>query len=468
VVPGGEAAPHWATPDTIVFESDGKLFWISESTGERELLFESDSIIASRPRLLPDGSGVLFHTADPEGASSLGRRVMFYHFDREELVEVAPSGLSPRYVEPGYVVFAHDDQALMAVRFDPDTGPVGAARTVLSDVTVFRADAPYDISSDGILIYNGRPSTTVGLDGRRAFDMVDLDGVVTPLNLSPGMLTLPRFSPDGSRIAYHVGTPNDAEIFIYDVATGASPQFTDGGGRYPVWSRDGTYLYFASNRADGVWNGYRRRSDGSTPAERLWNRPNEGNPRDLAPGDSLLLIRENGPETSRDLLLMRVGPEPQDPDRAVVEDYLTAEWQDVSDQEGEDRVFVQSFPRPTGRQSVSPGAGTEPLWGPGGDVLYYRTGTTYYAVDVQLDPFAVGAPRRLFEHPPAFRESPLLWPLQRWDIHPDGDRFIITVRRDSPSADSGDEIVDPSVELQDLYLVTNWFAELRERMGEVR
>jgi len=384
------------------------------------------------------------------------------------------------FLNTGHVVFAHEDQALMAVRFDPDTGPVGAPRTVLSDVTVFRTGgAPWDVSDNGILIYNARRAT-----GRsalqRGFDIVDLNGNVTPLSLSPGEYNLPRFSPDGVRIAYHAGSANDSEIFVYDVATGASPQFTDGGGRYPVWSRSGDYIYFASNRADGVWNGYRRRADGSTPAERLWQRPGESNPRDLAPGDSLLLIRENGRETSRDLLLMRLAPGPQDWENAVVEEFLTAEWQEkmgvispdgrfvayVSDQEGEDRVYVQSFPRPTGRRSVSPGAGTEPLWGPGGDVLYYRSGTTYFAVDIELEPFSVGSPRELFDHPNAYIGDPVLWPLQRWDVHPGGDRFIITVTRSETSGAGAGDAVDPSEELRDLYLVTNWFAELRQRMGE--
>ena len=142
----------------------------------------------------------------------------------------------------------------------------------------------------------------------------------------------------------------------------------------------------------------------------------------------------------------------------------------VSDQEGEDRVYVQTFPEPTGRRSVSPGAGTEPLWAPDGSALYYREGTTFYAVDVTTSPtFTVGAPSQLFDYPDYFIAAPNTWPLQRWDVHPDGTRFILTETRnvsEEPGQDS--PTISPTERLMDVYLVTNWFTELRERMGEGR
>ena len=56
-------------------------------------------------------------------------------------------------------------------------------------------------------------------------------------------------------------------------------------------------------------------------------------------------------------------------------------------------------------------------------------------------------PRLLFENP-FYRD---------WDIHPDGSRFVVVVNQSEPVSNN---------ELTEVYIVTNWFTELHERMGE--
>ncbi len=489
-ITGGPAIPlwesggtaHWGADGTIVFIDGDAIRRIPGSGGEAEVVFASDDLSARRPYLLPDGRGVLFQT-NPVLQGPLTAAVMYYDLEREALTEVAPSGVQPKYLPTGHVVFAHGGQALMAARFDPETGQPGPSSTILPTLSVFGGGAEYDVSRTGTLIYNDAPNLQQG-GGNRSFVEVDLQGNATPLNLSPGELNVPRYSPDGSRIAYQVGgsLSAEAEIHVYDVATGASPQLTDGGGRYPVWSRSGDYLYFSSTRegAEG-WDGFRRKADGSEPAEHLFRRPEQANPRSLGPGDSLLLIRELSTRgNGRDLRLMRLGADLAHPDSADVEPYLTAEWNEQagvispdggyvayqSDQEGEARIYVQTFPVPSGRRSVSPGPGREPLWAPDGSSIYYRDGTTFYAVDVTLEPFSVGAPRVLFEYPRYYTGQTVVWPLHRWDVHPDGTRFVLTEVRDG--SDDADDATGPSPSeaLRDVYIVTNWFTELRERLGE--
>ena len=191
-----------------------------------------------------------------------------------------------------------------------------------------------------------------------------------------------------------------------------------------------------------------------------------------------MLVRENTENRGRDLLLLRMGPDGAVPDSAALEPFLTAEWNEyraalspdgryvayVSDQEGEDRVYVQDFPVPSGRRSVSPGAGTDPLWAPGGRTLYFRSGTTFFAVDVTTEPsFSVGAPRELFDEPRIWQPD-FTSPVPQWDLNPDGTRFILTVVEGDPS----DATAVGWRALNDVYIVTDWFIELRERMGEGR
>jgi len=173
-----------------------------------------------------------------------------------------------------------------------------------------------------------------------------------------------------------------------------------------------------------------------------------------------------------------MGPDGSVPDSATFEPYLTAEWNElraeispdgryvayVSDQEGEERVYVHTFPVATGIRPVSPAAGTDPQWAPDGQTLYYRIGTTFYSVSVTVDPsFSVGPPRELFDYPAHALGSPV----PNYDVHPDGDRFILTETRGTvvEVSGGGEEFLPPTQRLQDVYIVVNWFTELKELMG---
>ena len=446
--------PHWGLNDTIVYNAGNALYRVAASGGEPELLFDSDTVNVSRPHLLPNGRGVVFAS----GAPPLDAAILLFEIETGEVRAVVPSGNQPRYVPTGHLIYGHGDQALMGVPFDLETlQRTGTPVTLLPEMEVRAGGASqFAVSETGTLIYDRDDSGDEG-GGGRVFVEVDLDGVESPLPLGAGPLDVPRYSPDGSKIAYEDG----AEIRIYDVVTGASPQFTVGGGVYPVWSPDGEYLYF-SEGGPGSATGYRRPADGREEARRLWDRP--GNyVRDVSPGDSIVIVREMTGDRGRDLLLMRQGA-----DSAEFEGFLTAEWNEAnaeispdgrwvayqSDESGEPRIYVHSFPVVTGQHSISPGLGTDPVWSPDGRTLYYRSGPQFFAVAVTTEPaFTVSAPDLLFDEPRYGGTQSGGW-VRNWDIHPDGSRFVMV----SGGGGSG-------ASLSEVYLVTNWFEELRQRMG---
>jgi serine/threonine-protein kinase len=167
-------------------------------------------------------------------------------------------------------------------------------------------------------------------------------------------------------------------------------------------------------------------------------------------------------------LLLRRG----DTGEVELEDFLTADWDEgnasvspdgrwiayQSDETGEDRIYVHSFPTITGRRSISPGLGVAPIWSPDGRELYYRSGSRLMAVDIVTDPtFEVSVPELLFDEVAYYQGGGG----RDWDVHPDGLRFLM-VRQGAGGA-GGDAAASGSA---DVYLVTNWFTELRERMGE--
>ena len=71
----------------------------------------------------------------------------------------------------------------------------------------------------------------------------------------PGVAWFPRYSPDGSRIAYAMGLVPDlntpADLWVVDVSRRARTRVTSSGNNrfYPVWTPDGTRLTFADGPA---------------------------------------------------------------------------------------------------------------------------------------------------------------------------------------------------------------------------
>ena len=74
------------------------------------------------------------------------------------------------------------------------------------------------------------------------------------------------------------------------------------------------------------------------------------------------------------------------------------------------------------------------------------------AVDFRTEPtFNLSSvPGMLFENPQ----------YGAWDIHPDGSRFVVVKSQGAEESPVGD--IAPA----EVYIVTDWFEELRDRMGE--
>ena len=66
--------------------------------------------------------------------------------------------------------------------------------------------------------------------------------------------TEPRWSPDGSRLAFRRIEKTRSQIVVVDLASQAMTRVTNGNSADldPVWSADGRYLYFASDRGGGL------------------------------------------------------------------------------------------------------------------------------------------------------------------------------------------------------------------------
>ncbi len=361
---------------------------------------------------------------------------------------------NPRYVSTtGHVVYGHGDQALMAVPFDLRTHrTTGEPARVLPEVIVYGGGATqFAVSETGTAVY-GLPSVGGGTSARLV--IVGEGGMETPLPVDAQVIQSPRFSPDGGAIVYSTSI----DLLVYDRETGENRALV--AGFRPFWSRDGTYIYFRLG-----FDGFRTLADGSGDVEQLYSRDGGNSPLSLSLDGTQLLVGEGTPYRGFDLVIMS-----EDRDTPIFKDYLRADWNEtmgtvspdgeraayVSDESGIFEVYVRSFPAAEDRVRVSDGGGAEPVWAPDGSAIYYRNGRTVMRAFVSPgEEFAVDTPRELFEGPFALGARGT-----NWDVHPSDGSFLFVRLVGAAAMEIAGAA--PVVRLE---YVTDWFEELRQRMG---
>ncbi|MEE8146311.1 MAG: hypothetical protein V3T24_01805, partial [Longimicrobiales bacterium] len=183
-------------------------------------------------------------------------------------------------------------------------------------------------------------------------------------------------------------------------------------------------------------------------------------PTSWSPDGQTLAYYENHPETARDLWTRTAEGDPQLFLNTPAQDRAPAFSPDgrwlafVSDKSGMDEIYVRPFPGPGQEFTISTGGGKEPVWSRDGSELFYRSADDLMVVTVDLGAtFGAGTPRPLFADPYARDNSGAgIGGVPNYDVTPNGQRFVMVRGASSAGPDS-------------VIVVTNWFEELRQRMG---
>jgi Tol biopolymer transport system component len=172
----------------------------------------------------------------------------------------------------------------------------------------------------------------------------------------------------------------DAHIWVYELSGTIAPrQLTVGGSnRFPVWSSDGEWIAYQSDR-DGDRGIFRQRADGSGIAERLTT-PEAG--VDHVPdswsqdGQNLSFTAFKGTDASVWIYSLK-DKKPtlfaQAPSRLVARAVFSPDGQWLayqSNEVGKTQVWVQPFPATRERYPVVDGG--QPFWSQDGKELFYR------------------------------------------------------------------------------------------------
>jgi hypothetical protein len=445
-VQGYPSGATWGPDDRIVFSGGccSALNVVDINVGRAELLttLEGDERAHSRPKILPGGRALLYHSGGWIHALDLERGRSF------PLVE----GGSPEYTANGHLIFARD-MALFAAPFDPENLEVtGSVVPVVEGVATAAGGraAHYAISRSGTLAH--LPATE-----SYALALVAPDGTERRLTTGRPLFENPRFSHDGRRVVAAVSNrTGQPDLWLYHLDSGTEQRLTFDGGRAPIWTPDDTAVTFSHLDEDLERQGiYTKRVDGRGEAERVvgierfhWLVGWTPDGRTLAFGQQER-VREDGTSPSSIMAFT------DDKQRYVIEPgdiwggrlSPNGEWLAYYERvAGRFEVFVTAFPEAGPRYQITEEAGgRDPAWSPDGNEVYYRTGDRLMAAKVdRTAAFRVLSRRVVIEpfSPPGFDD---------YDTDSDG-RTLVLVR---PVGDG------PSREIT---VAVDWLAELRESM----
>jgi serine/threonine-protein kinase len=455
----------WGPNNTIVVapENGSGLFMVSAAGGELQPLTTLDSekgeVSHRWPQVVP-GDAVIF-TSMPQGSASAdGGVIESVSLETGERTVLHRGGSYGRWVPSGHLVYSREN-TLFAMPFDiKEMKATGSPAPIVQGVTASSGNGGTQISfSDtGALAY---VSGEIGVPEYPVM-MMDRNGVVSTLWEEPGAYANPKLSPDGRRLSMTVLRDGNWDVWVYDLERKVSTRLTfhDGYDGDQVWSPDGEYLTFTSDR-DGPENPYRKRADGSGEAERLAEIESDFWATSWSPDGKWILGEIQS--TSFDLWAI-----PADGSGEPVE-YLATEFFErfpaispdgrwvayMSDESGREEVYVRPFPFAAGKWQVSDGGGGWPSWSPDGSEIFYRSddGLMSATVTTESGSFRAGRPLSLTSgglsnNQVGIAVAGSVFP--DYEITPDGQSFIILQGGEGQSRQNH------------VILVTRWFDVLRE------
>lgn len=462
----------WGPDGTIIFATGeiGLGLWsVPVEGGDPELVTTLDRATGEFghfwPSFLPGGRHVLFTIVrgdtDPElqtrAQAIESSEIAALDLETGQRISLGIEGSHPRYsAVTGHLIFGLDG-ALHAVPLDSEELTVkGTPVPVVTEVASKTNGAfSYDLTADGTLLYvQGAIGAT-----RHTLVWVNRDGEATPIREAPDFFNHPRLSPDGQNAAVGRNSlelglrPMGGDVWIYATNRNTRERLTVDGGDHPIWDPTSSIVMFSN---EGRSLSMKQVGVGTDPTP-LWTDDRNKNPVSWHPNGTHVAFESNVPNQPNDtdvwLLPVDGSADPQPLIATRFKDSAPAFSPDgkwlayISDESGQDEVYLQSYPETSRRIPISTDGGREPVWSRDGTELFYRDGYRMISVAVsEGPPLEVGEPHELFDR--RYQLEPGRQGHPHYGVAPDGQRFLML-----------EETVGNS-SIQAL-LVLNWAEELK-------
>lgn len=471
---------HWTSSGEIVYAKGEQGIFSILANGEEEPIpmFDPDTdeqMLYASPQYFPE-KRLLVYTKIPKDDTQTNSGSVYVR----DLVSDVESELSygNRHgiiLSSGHFVFYSDtDKTLYAKPFDlkefkvldsgkwvavvdsiqfSDTYQVGEA-----SYSIPGGDVHYSVSDNGHLVYV--PSdVTMNHYGRPV--LVNSQHQVTQITEESGQYFTPAFHPDGNKMAMSAkfGEEN-FRIYLIDILSNETKPFTESTTITPVWSPDGDYIYY-SRLENGIYNIYRKRADQSTAEEIVLEDQRDMFPTDISGDGKSLLIFSNIRRGQRDVQICTL--EELVTCTPVVEttfDERNAVFSPnekwiayTSNSTKVSQIYLVSLEESSAPIPLTTDGGHSPEWSQDGTkIFYYHHGAI---MSISLD--TNGQPETPEEYFQSkwFPNYYLFGHPGRFQLHPDGDRFLLFEEQERPGAAAADIVIE-----------LNWFEELKNELAE--
>jgi len=425
-------AGDWSKDDVIVFGAGAAMFRVPAAGGVPVQITAADPARQEtahyRPCFLPDGRHFVYIRASTNREKSaiyLGD--VNAKPEQQSSKPLVLSSWGPWYapsVDPnsGFLLFVREG-TLMAQPFDSQRLELTGEATAIAEQVEHNDSSgygSYSASNNDVLVFR-QMSASAG-----QLTWYDREGKVLGTVGDPGTYQDLALSPDGKRLAWSKFGGKGTNIWLLDLASGASTRFTFGATKdsSPLWSPDGSSIIYTSYN-----DLYQKDASGLKEAEILV-KSNEDKHATSWSRDGRFLLYD---ADHRGWLLPLKGdrkPIPLVTEAAHVGDgQFSPDGRWIAYISSEDgalpQILVRSFSmnkagtavEPGGRWQISNGYGLLPRWRDDGRELYYLGGDgTVMAVDITASSgFAAGKPHAL---------GARLTQQALWDSSADGKRFL--------------------------------------------
>jgi serine/threonine protein kinase/Tol biopolymer transport system component len=243
----------WGPGDRIVFcpEYRDGLWSVSAAGGEARRLTELDPERGEKshrwPVFLPDGRHILFLVQTDEGGSTSDHSsIEAQSLDDGRRTRVLDANSSMAFAPPGNLLFWRGG-SLYAQPFDARRFVIEGDPVRLADDVGYTQNerGVFTTSQDGTLVY----LKGSGVSEPASLEWYSRDGELLSVAAPPGLYRETSLAPDGSGLAFTEGLT----LWVQDLVRGTATRVTDDDEDhlYPVWSPDGTWLVFTTNRTAG-------------------------------------------------------------------------------------------------------------------------------------------------------------------------------------------------------------------------
>jgi Tol biopolymer transport system component len=423
----------WNSAGAILFAPNvnGPIFRVSSAGGDAVPVTRIDvatSAVGHRsPQFLPDGRHYLYFVI---GGSQYGS-VQVGQLDSTETKQLLTNADAGAIYAAGHLFYLRQ-QTLFAHPFDPVRLEVtGSPVPIAQQIAMGPSIAALSVSAAGTVAYRNGAAT-----GRRQLAWFDRTGKQIERVGESSFFRDPALSSDGSYVALSRQIDGNPGIWLVDAKRGVLREFTSGGAFvFPTWSPDGSRIVFSSTQQQrNVLDLFVKPVTGAGREELLLETPQMKAPQDWSPDGRFIVFRSVDPKTGNDLLAISL--DDRKPFSIAQTSFDEREGQFspdgkwvafVSNESGRYEIYVQAFPVPGHKISISSTGGVQPRWRRDGKELFYLAlDGQLMAVSIQITANGelVGrAPMPLFAT--NIGGSVQTNNRQQYDVSADGQRFLM-------------------------------------------